>query len=432
MKAALSFKDSRTGFSKGGYNAMNIKTEKLYSSIKDGICVYNGVIDLISDILRSSSQNVSIINNRVILDYNKKDFSYDELRSQFNPKFKYVEHQIRALSEMLKRTNGIIKATTSAGKSEIFIAFLKLTKIKTLIIVPKVNLANQTRERIISENLDCGIVTGACKKYSNENICVSTPQMALSTLTDGFDCVIIDECHHVCSKTLQDFLKQTTAKAIYGFSATPDTNKIDFLKIRQFCGKIIVDIGAQELIDNGVIVRPEISFIPISQPKTLSWPAANDVCIINNIDRNDKIKELAENSEQPVLVLIRNIEHGKYLNSIINNSVFLSGSDDVEYRSEVFKKFESKELPVLIGTIGILSEGISINSIRTLIVAQGGKSDIITVQSIGRALRRDGKEKTKAIVYDFYDYGNKFTESHSNQRAAMYKKTGFKVNSLIS
>ena len=67
---------------------------------------------------------------------------------------------------MLKRTNGIIKATTSKRKREILIAFLKLTKIKTLIIVPKVNLANQTRERIISENLEFGIVTGACKKYS--------------------------------------------------------------------------------------------------------------------------------------------------------------------------------------------------------------------------------------------------------------------------
>ena len=73
MKAALSFKDSRTGFSKGGYNAMNIKTEKLYSSIKDGICVYNGVIDLIS-LLRSSSQKCFNNNNRVILDIIKKIF----------------------------------------------------------------------------------------------------------------------------------------------------------------------------------------------------------------------------------------------------------------------------------------------------------------------------------------------------------------------
>jgi superfamily II DNA or RNA helicase len=137
---------------------------------------------------------------------------------------------------------------------------------------------------------------------------------------------------------------------------------------------------------------------------------------------------LCEKSEKPVLILIRNIEHGEELNRLIPDSVFLSGRDDTNLRDSTFKKYENKEIPVLIGTMGILSEGISINAIRTLIIAQGGKSEIVAAQSLGRALRRDGDDKQKAIVYEFFDIGNKYTEKHSLQRAKVYKDVGFPVN----
>ena len=271
-------------------------------------------------------------------------------------------------------------------------------------------------------------MTGSKKSYNDELVCVSTPQMAVALSDRDFDCVIIDECHHAAANTYQDFLKKTKAKIIFGFSATPDTNDVDWLKIKQFCGDIISEVKADELLKHNVIVYPEINFIPIKQWNTPDWPTANDICIVHNEDRNLKIVELCEKSEKPVLVLIRNIEHGEELNRLIQDSIFLSGRDDNNFRDEVFKRYENKEVPVLIGTMGILSEGISINAIRTLIIAQGGKSEIIAAQSLGRALRRDGDEKQKAIIYEFYDIGNKFTEKHSLQRAKVYKEVGFPVN----
>ena len=271
-------------------------------------------------------------------------------------------------------------------------------------------------------------MTGSKKSYENQQVCVVTPQMAMALRDKDFDCIIMDECHHVASKTYQDFLKQTSAKIMFGFSATPDTNDVDWLKIKQFCGDIIAEVKSDELIKYNVIVYPEINFVPIVQFETPDWPSANDQCIVNNENRNQKIVELCEKSEKPVLVLIRNIEHGEELNRLIHDSVFLSGRDDTKLRDDTFEKYENKQIPVLIGTMGILSEGISINAIRTLIIAQGGKSDIVTTQSLGRALRRDGEDKQKAIVYDFYDIGNKFTEKHSMQRAKTYKQIGFPVH----
>lgn len=425
IKSFLSKKDPRTGFVRGSFKADKVKTEKFYYENKSNILFFTGLLKDLSSFIKGK---VTSVDSRIAEFPYQREYLYDELRPYFNPKFEHVEHQVRALNEMLKRTKGVIKAVTSSGKTEVFLAFCKITGLKTMIIAPKVDLATQIFDRAKGYGLEVGLMTGSKKGYEGQQICVATPQMALALSDRDFECIIIDECHHAASATYQDFLKKTKAKIIYGFSATPDTNEIDWLKIKQFCGDIIAEVNSEELIQYNVIVYPEINFIPIKQYNTLDWPSANDACIVNNKERNDKIVELCEKSEKPVLVLIRNIEHGEELNRIIPNSVFLSGRDDGTLRENTFKKYENKELPVLIGTMGILSEGISINAIRTLIIAQGGKSDIVTTQSLGRALRRDGDEKQKAIVYDFYDYGNKYTEKHSKQRAITYRKIGFPVN----
>ena len=425
IKSFLSKKDPRSGFVRGKFKADRVKTEKFYYENKAGILFFTG---LLKDLQPFIKGRVTSVDNRITqFDY-QRDYSYEELRSYFNPKFEHVEHQIRTIQEMLKRTKGTIKAVTSSGKTEIFLAFCKLTGLKTIIVAPKVDLANQIYDRAKKYGLDVGLITGSKKSYDNETVCVSTPQMAFALSDRDFDCIIIDECHHAAANTYQDFLKKTKAQIIFGFSATPDTNEVDWLKIKQFCGNIISEVKAAELLEHNVIVYPEINFIPIKQWNTQDWPTANDICIVHNEGRNLKIVELCEKSEKPVLVLIRNIEHGEELNRLIPNSVFLSGRDDNGFRDDIFKKYERKEVPVLIGTMGILSEGISINAIRTLIIAQGGKSEIIAAQSLGRALRRDGDEKQKAVIYEFYDIGNKFTEKHSLQRAKVYKEVGFQVN----
>ena len=423
IKSFLSKKDPRTGFIRGKFKAERVKTEKYYLENKAGILFFTGLLKDLEPFIKG---RVTSVENKIQSFSYQREYTYEELRPFLNPNFKYVDHQIRALQGMLKRTKGVIKATTSAGKTDLFLAFCKITKMKIMIIAPKVDLANQIYERAKFAGLEAGIMTGSKKSYNNEQICVSTPQMALALSDRDFDCVIIDECHHASSKTYQDFLKKTKAKIIFGFSATPDTNEVDWLKIKQFCGGIIAEINAQELMKHNVITYPEIKFIPIKQFNTLDWTSANDQCIVHNEERNLKIAELCEKSDKPVLVLIRNIEHGEILNALIPDSVFLSGRDDTKFRDETLKKFGAKEISVLIGTYQVLGEGISVNAIRTLIICMGGKSDVVSTQALGRVLRKEeGKEK--ATVYEFFDIGNKYTEKHSMQRAKIYKQVGFPI-----
>jgi len=61
-----------------------------------------------------------------------------------------------------------------------------------------------------------------------------------------------------------------------------------------------------------------------------------------------------------------------------------------------------------------------------LIIAAGGKSHIETIQRLGRSLRKD-LNKNEALVFDFNDKGNRFTEKHSLIRKKTYKDAGFEV-----
>jgi len=178
------------------------------------------------------------------------------------------------------------------------------------------------------------------------------------------------------------------------------------------------------------MVKPKIKFIEVECRKTNSWESAQDKCIVNNKKRNKIITELANKQEEATLVLYKIIEHGEILSEEIENSVLLSGQNSNVEREQAIKDFKDGKIKVLIAS-NIFKQGISISNIKVLINASGGKSKIEVLQKIGRALRKF-ENKPYALVYDFMDIGNKFTNRHSVQRENLYKKVGFTDIEIVS
>jgi superfamily II DNA or RNA helicase len=318
--------------------------------------------------------------------------------------------------------------------TEVVLAFCKVVNLKILVLVNKQDLGKQTAERLNNGGFPV-LYRGSDKKGKIDVNASYVCTIGLAKeLPNDFDVVIVDECHRASSKTFQDYLKESKAKAFYGFSATPEGNhNVDFMTVKKYLGNIIEEINAQELLEHNVIVYPSISFVENMMPNIPSnttWDSVNEICLVNNTDRNELIKKLVEKHNDTTLILVKNIEHGKNLERIIDGSFFVSGSEDADTRKESIRRLNNKELKVLIAS-NIFNEGISINSIRVLINAAGGKSRIEAVQRLGRALRKD-IGKTEAIVYDFYDVGNKFTSKHSKERMKIYEKVGFPVKILES
>ena len=69
----------------------------------------------------------------------------------------------------------------------------------------------------------------------------------------------------------------------------------------------------------------------------------------------------------------------------------------------------------------MIGEGLDVCSTDHLIMGQGGKSEIVMVQAIGRAIRLFlGKDV--AYIHDFSFSGTKFMSKHFKERTNIYRR----------
>jgi superfamily II DNA or RNA helicase len=425
LRKRFTYDDKSNVFAGGKFDSRKIKKVCLVKFSKGYAFMFSGFLKEFLEFAKENLKIDSVEDKRTKKSFQKKEIP---TRQFFPEHFSHTEHQEQALAKMLKTNVGIIKSPTSSGKTETFIAYLKATKMKTLILMDRVSLVEQTRDRIEKAGFkNVGVAHG--DRVEDGDIVVATVYSVkkLPSLTK-FECLIIDEAHRSSADTFQDFLYNTSFPFRFGFSATPNPgDKFKWAKIRQYLGDIIYEIDPEELMEKKVLAKPKIHFLKSQGSPTPDWHSAYEICISKNSSRNTQIMDLVEKYDTSTLILVKHIDHGKYLEENIDGALFLSGVNSGEERQEAIQRFEEGELKVIIAT-SIFNEGISINAIRLLIIASGGKSKVETVQRLGRGLRTDPKTgKYDVLVYDFLDKGNKFTLRHSKERAKIYKKEGFDV-----
>ena len=337
------------------------------------------------------------------------------------------DYQVEAVRVCLEKKNGIIKIPTSGGKTNIFLSIANiLHRSRVLILFFQVNVAKQTYDSAVGLGLDPGLVQGN-NCIEDKRIVIASIQSA-HKLKDKYDVVIADECHHAGARTYYRILRSSEFSYRLGFSATPFLkDKYKTSQVKKWLGCIEYELSAKTLMDLGKIARPEINIIEIRSPQSiqdLRWPKCEKLGVIDNPVRNTEISLLATTNPH-VLILVRLIRHGKALEQLIDNSIFLHGGIGAEEREKEVKRFESDNSRVIIAST-IFDEGISIDCIKTIITAGGGKSQIKTIQRIGRGFRIDWNKDTVKI-FDFWDNTNYILLRHSRARIADYKKEGYEI-----
>jgi superfamily II DNA or RNA helicase len=417
--------DYRYCFNKGKFNKKAILTKYIVKPKNEYFKAGIGFLSYVVDFFKSNSFKYELDDKRIVYDY---DFTDDEIKNSLHY-LELYDYQIKAVRICIQKINALIKLPTSSGKTEIFLSLCKLMDLKTLILFSRIDLARQTLKRAEKANLDAGIVQGQ-EVNENHKIVMATVQSA-HKLKDKYDVIIIDECHRSAASTYQKILRKRQFTYRFGFSATPfigsDKSKHKDIAVQKYLGAIEYTVPAGKLVDQLRIAKPNIEFIEMDKPHGIDyekWPGAENLGIVFNGYRNGEIVSIAHSSKS-VMILIKKITHGELLNGLIQNSVFLYGGTPVEDREKAVKDFEDGRDIVLIAST-IFDEGISINSIKTLIAAAGGTSPIKVIQRLGRGLRLD-KDKTEVKVYDFWDSCNETLERHSKKRLEIYKKEGFEV-----
>lgn len=400
---------------------------------------------------------------------------------------KVHDYQVKAVRAILEQKRGVLELATNSGKTEIAIAAAKMfhhfTGKNVLFVTHRKQLASQTISRFHKEFDHVGFIgDGKWNGVSGATIAIvdtlaqkrgSTYDTAMHFLErhmeDGM--IIVDECHHAPSDTWYGLIM--ACKAIYriGMSGTP-MRRADGSNIMLIAstGPVFRDpdnpkkpmrIRSKELIEWGFSVKPYILFDVIEGPAALpgNFDAQKKSGIIFHRDRNLRILEWVKafhRNDLQTLILFWDILHGAELYRVLSQHfgegdiAITTGSlvnskknpqkdiirkktgidpDVIVYktaeREAVKHRFCSRKLPIYLSS-SIMDEGMDLDNIDAMILGGGGKSEIRTVQRIGRGLRYGGALDGLLLV-DFADMHGDYLVKHSLERFNTMRKEGFDI-----
>ena len=342
------------------------------------------------------------------------------------------------VNTLRSKGGGVLSLPTGYGKTTVALHVVSVIGVKTLIIVHKEFLMNQWIERIkqFLPSANIGIIRQNKIEVAGKDIVICMLQSLSMKSYDknvfnGFGMTVIDETHHICSRTFSCALFNVCTKYILGLSATPerkdglskvlhwfvgdlcykverDTSKLDIK-----CEQLKFDCDAYSSID-----------VPLSVTGRVSVPEI--INIVTDIDeRNtiivDRLKKFLQEGRKTIVLSDRR-RHCEQLLELLR----VEGIEDVGLymggmKQLAMKLSESKS--ILLATYSLAQEGLDIPSLDTLILASP-KTDV--VQACGRILRTGGERKHQPYILDIVDAFSVLPRQ-AKQRQAFYKKSGFKI-----
>lgn len=341
--------------------------------------------------------------------------------------------QQQAVDSLRKHNYGILSASTAFGKTVVGASLIAQIKKSTLILVHTTEILNgwvEELERFLSwdEPLpEYKTPTGRKKVrkshigvlYAGKDTCAGKIDVALISSVSKkesehpflhqYGMVIMDECHHIPSKTYEQVIQKVPARYRYGFSATPKREDGQEPKIFMYFGPIRYRFSARDrAMQQGIqhLVVPRFTSLRLVNEKEIKIQEAYQMAI-ENVRRNDlivkDIQEAVKKGRTP-LVLSRSRRHAQYLyrrlEGVSDQMFLLQGGKTPRERSEIRRKMKEvreNESLILIAIDKYIGEGFNYPRLDALFLTTPFKNDVNVEQYVGR-LNRDYAGKENVIV----------------------------------
>ena len=370
---------------------------------------------------------------------------------------------------LIKYNNGVLSATTAFGKTVVGAKLISIRKVNTLILVHRQQLLSQWKERL-SEFLEINEVLpelvkkrgtknklgligqfGSGKKQLNFIIDVAIMQSVnskgkINECMKNYGMVIVDECHHVPAFSFEQILRNTTARYIYGLTATPVRPDGHHPIIFFYCGPIRSQVDAKEQAGKRPfdhILIPRFTSFKIAKDKKSEELSIQEIYseLINDEIRNQSIVEdiiECNKNGRNSLVLSGRVAHVKLLSKIllkqIPNVILLTGGMGVKKTKETLENLKSipKNKPfVVVATGGFIGEGFDEPRLDTLFLTTPIAWKGTLQQYVGR-LHRLYESKKEVQVFDYVDIYVWVLEKMYGKRLKGYASMGYKSKSEIA
>lgn len=348
-------------------------------------------------------------------------------------------YQTELITNALDHGRGVIKAPTGTGKSMIIMGIISaFSEENILFLAHTTDLVDQIKISMIENGLgDIGEWTG--RKKNMERITVATVQSYKNVARDyidHWDVCVVDEGHHISKLDTGNYFKALgfmAAPCKLAFTATLSDSEEARLALEGLVGPVLGELTMAEGQELGFLADPDITMPTIQLPPELasvkSFQKAYSSGIVRNVSRNAYINAIAEKEIEDggtVLILVTRIEHIDNIMDGFDIPVeVVRGAVSAEDRMRIKNDLNSGETQCVIATVAWV-EGVDIPTLTCVINAGGMKSEMQTLQKIGRGLRKT-ETKTTVKVWDFFDKGNKHLARHARMRRDIYKDQGWDV-----
>jgi len=414
---------------------------------------YLNLLDRLLPIVQSQGYEIEIEDNRI----SEHTFEFEEVEEDSYSHITWPkghpmagepimirDHQLDVINSYLNNLTGINIAPTGAGKT--IITAILSHKVepygRSIVIVPTKDLVTQTEEDYKNLGLDVGVFFGDRKEYlkthtictwqSLESLAKKSKEVDLEIdiedFFEGVVCVMVDEVHKakadVLRKLLSTYLRNAPIR--WGLTGTMPEEEGDKVAVLASIGPMLGSIRTRELQDKGILAELHINVWQLQDlgdvfdnyQSELKWLTTNPA----------RLKYLAKevitmSQNGNTLVLVDRIETGEKLQSLIPDSIFVSGKMKSKDRKEEYKEVQEVDGKVIIATYGVASTGINIVRIFNLVLFEAGKSFVRVIQSIGRGIRV-AADKDFVNVYDVCS-NCKFSKRHLTKRKKFYNEAEY-------
>lgn len=337
----------------------------------------------------------------------------------------------------------LISATGTGKTYASAFAMRELGFKRVLFLVHRGQLARQTKksyEKVFANSVSMGLV-GAGYHENDADYVFATVQTLnrdehlLQYENDAFDCIVLDEAHHVPADTYQKVMKHFTPKLWLGMTATPDKrdDNVEGRNVYElFNYQIAYEIRLQQAMEENLLCP--FHYFGITDLSIIgdNEEASRDFSMLTSDERVKHIITQADyygysGDKVKGLIFCSSIKETEELsakfNQMINPStgclfrtIALNGSASEMERQNAFERLAMNEDEATadnqpldyIFSVEILNEGVDIVEVNQVIMLRPTQSPIVFIQQLGRGLRKaTGKEYV--VILDFIgNYNNNF------------------------
>jgi len=365
-----------------------------------------------------------------------------DLNVETKPTFKLRPYQLESFKAWEDNNyRGVIVLPTGAGKTLLGLYAIHKLRLKSLIVVPTIDLLRQWKEKIM-EGLNIpedmiGIFGGGKKEI--EPVTIITYDSAstnVHNLADKHGLLIFDETHHLPSPSYRKIAECHVAWRRMGLTATPKRTDELHKELDYLVGPIVYHVGFNELVKEGYVAeyvtkRIYIDLTPremeeydklmkiydnyvenyvfVRDPKE----AFRQVVLRSRVDRRaheallarEKARQLALNAEGKIKKLEELLEEHKdkkvlifsrytdIVNDISSRLLIpkITHKTPEKERKAILKAFKEGKITKLVAG-EVLDEGIDIPDASVGIIISGTGSERQYIQRLGRILRPKEEE----------------------------------------